>query len=96
MSQKQRNGWCVILCEYKISHILIASDKAFSSEKNDTKIIEIGLVLLILWSFLETQSFSVFPGFDTGHVEEYAHAVSFILSFVVLSARNDSFLSNNV
>ena len=32
----------------------ISSDKTLSSEKNDTKIIEIGGVVFILWSFLTT------------------------------------------
>ena len=49
---------CFSLLWYsKILHILISSDKALSSEKNDTKIIWFGLVVLILQPFLETQSF---------------------------------------
>ena len=33
----------------KYSIVYISSDKTLSSEKNDTKIIEIGRVVLILW-----------------------------------------------
>ena len=47
--------------EQWIIHILISSDRISSSEKNDTKIIETGLVLLILWSSFElhvTENFS--------------------------------------
>ena len=36
------------------------ADKTLSSEKNDTKIIWIGSVVLILQPFLETQSFTNF------------------------------------
>ena len=38
--------------------VVISSDKTLSSEKNDTKIIEIGWVVLILWSFLKTVIFN--------------------------------------
>ena len=41
----------------------ISSDKTLSSEKNDTKIIKIGWVVLILWSFLKTSSLSIFSSF---------------------------------
>ena len=34
----------------------ISSDKTLSSEKNDTKIIEIGRVVLIPWSFMKISS----------------------------------------
>ena len=37
-----------------IAFFLTSSDETLSSEKNDTKIIEIGGVVLILWSFLKT------------------------------------------
>ena len=42
----------------KYSIIMILSDKTLSSEKNDTKIIWFGSVVLILQPFLETQSFT--------------------------------------
>ena len=44
----------------KIQHIFISSDKILSSEKNDTKIIWFGSVVLILQPFLKTQSFTNF------------------------------------
>ena len=44
----------VTLLLKNIAYILISSDKALSSEKNDANIIEIGWVVLILWSFLKT------------------------------------------
>ena len=48
------------LFEYsKISHLCISSDKTLSSEKNDTKIIEIGWVALIHGHFWNHSHFQV-------------------------------------
>ena len=58
VSHKKRNARISLLWNSKIWHILISSDNTLSSEKNDTKIIWFGLVVLILQPFLETQSFT--------------------------------------
>ena len=57
---KTRNARFSLLWYSKIKHILISSDKALSSENNDTKIISLGSVVLILQPFLETQSITNF------------------------------------
>ena len=62
---KKHNSRFSVHCNYTVLycviHVLISSAKAFS-EKNDMKIhvIEFCWVVLILWSFLETQSLSNF------------------------------------
>ena len=60
VSPKKRNAWFSLLWNLKILHILISSDKTLSSEKNDTKIIWFGSVVLVLQPFFETQSFTNF------------------------------------
>ena len=39
----------------QVLHVFASLDTIFSKDKNNTKIIEFGWVILILWSFLETQ-----------------------------------------
>ena len=56
VSQKVERSIFVTLI---VENILISSDKTLSSEKNDTKIIWFGSVVLILQPFFETQSFTV-------------------------------------
>ena len=55
----------------KYSILKISSDKTLSSEKNDTKIIEIGWVVLILWSFLDTWSFLIFSSFSDNGFSDF-------------------------
>ena len=58
------NGWFSILCKWKLSHILIACERTFSPQKNDTNIVKFGSVILILWQFHESLSFSTFRPFS--------------------------------
>ena len=53
---KKWNARFFLLWNSKLSHSLISSDKTLSSEKNDTKTIWFGSVVLILQPFLETYS----------------------------------------
>ena len=46
--QWKQNAWFSLLWYSKIEYILILSDRTLSSEKSDTKITEIGWVVLVL------------------------------------------------
>ena len=61
VSPKKRNGGFSVPCELKVLYYFTPLDKASSAEENDTKIIKFCWVSLILYSFLEMQSFSNFP-----------------------------------
>ena len=45
-----------------------AYERTFSPEKNDTKIVKFGSVILILWQFHESLSFSTFRPFSRVNV----------------------------
>ena len=62
MSHKKRNGGFSVPCDLKVPYLFTTSNKTTSAEENDTKIIEIGWVILILWPLLK-QSFSNFTWF---------------------------------
>ena len=57
--KKNEAKWLICSMLQSINVVCLASSyKASPDEKNGTEIIEFGLVVLLLWSFLETQSFS--------------------------------------
>ena len=63
VSQKKRNGGFSVPCELKVLYLFTSLDQTSSAEENDTKIIKFDWVILILWPFVKTQSFSNFAWF---------------------------------
>ena len=61
----QKSGMLDI-CYFEIRKysIFISSDKTLASEQNNTKIIEIGWVVLLIWLFLIPSSLSIFSSFS--------------------------------
>ena len=53
VSQKKRNGGFSVPCELKVLYLFTSLDQTSSAEENDTKIIKLGWVVLILCPFLE-------------------------------------------
>ena len=60
VSQKKRNGGFSVPCKLKVLYLFTSLDQTSSAEENDTKIIKFDWVILILWPFVKTQSFSNF------------------------------------
>ena len=63
VSHKKRNGGFSVVCDLKVPYLFTSSNQATSIEENDTKIIKFDWVILILWPFVKTQSFSNFTWF---------------------------------
>ena len=63
VSHKKRNGGFSVACDLKVPYLFTSSYQATPAEENDTKIIKFDWVILILWPFVKTQSFSNFAWF---------------------------------
>ena len=63
VSHKKRNGGFSVACDLKVPYLFTSSNQATPAEENDTKIIKFYWVILILWPFVKTQSFSNFAWF---------------------------------
>ena len=60
VSQKKRNGGFSVHCELKVLYLFTSLDQTSFAEENDTKIIKLDWVVLILCPFLEIRSLSNF------------------------------------
>ena len=63
VSHKKRNGGFSVACDRKVPYLFTSSNQATPAEENDTNIIKFDRVILILWPFVKTQSFSNFAWF---------------------------------
>ena len=63
VSHKKRNGRLSVACDLKVPYLFTSSNQATPAEENDIKIIKFDWVILILWPFVKTQSFSNFAWF---------------------------------
>ena len=83
VSQKKWNGGFSVPCDLKVSYSFTWLNRASSAEENDTKIIEFGWVILILYPFHERQSFSNFDWFLRPMSEALCREWPFIRCFGV-------------
>ena len=81
VSQKKRNGGFSVPCELKVLYLFTSLNQTSSAEENDTKIIKFDWVILILWPFVKTQSFSNFAWFLRPMSEELCREWPFMWCF---------------
>ena len=63
LSHKKRNGGFSVVFDLKVPYLFTFPNQATPTEESDTKIIKFDWVILILWPFVKTQSFSNFAWF---------------------------------
>ena len=93
VSHKKRNTGFSVPCNLKVLCLFTSSNKATSAEEINTKIIEFGWVILILWPFLKTQTFSYFAWFLRPMSEGFFHRSAASLESRA-SEKTDTFFSD--
>ena len=81
VSHKKWNGGFSVACNLKVPYLFTSSNQATPAEENDTKIIKFDWVILILWPFVKTQSFSNFAWFSRPMSEGLCWELPFIVVF---------------